>query len=304
MPNHPPQTPRDPSTRKTLDGTRKQNEDLKQELALRKASQHLARKLRLQLAKYIRVTLSWVLALYRRYVGQMPAARATAHQWMTRWKHHYGGKQVDSSENLSARPEGCRWYSVFRYRQLRKKLSSLTTSPRVSKEEQRALFLLGIYAGLFLPDIDLLLLPVLFHRSILTHSILLALVVGTFTSHSFYVGLLYGIGCHLLADSTGAMVGFGMIWLPIIIVPLGPILSWIWIVANAILCLRLAFRKRPIHKGAFVLLVAGILAISTLTYGTATYALAVVGAVAMWIQYRRFKRASRLKSTTAGSSKE
>lgn len=62
MPNHPPQIPRDPSIRKTLDGTRKQNEDPKQELILRKAGQPLARKLRLQLVRYIAVA-TFILGL-------------------------------------------------------------------------------------------------------------------------------------------------------------------------------------------------------------------------------------------------
>ena len=149
----------------------------------------------------------------------------------------------------------------------------------INKFSDKPLYAFGVYAGLFLPDIDLLLLPILFHRSIVTHSILLILLIKPFMPKPFSQGLLLGVGCHLIADSTGAMVGFGMIWLPIVIMPIGPALSLIWIIVNASLCLYYCYINTPINKLTFCLIILGTLGLSAVTAGTAAYALAIIGFV-------------------------
>lgn len=106
---------------------------------------------------------------------------------------------------------------------------------------------LGTVAGLWAPDIDLLALPLLHHRSIITHSIFIPWAVGrAFTSPysvGTVVGLYLGVSIHLAADVLAPVVGFGMIWLPWPLkVPLGP-LSPLWIGANSVLAALLALQR-------------------------------------------------------------
>ena len=60
-----------------------------------------------------------------------------------------------------------------------------------------SVFLIGLGAGLWIPDTDLILLPVLHHRSIVTHSILipwlLSLTAGGRVPLSTVAGLYGGI---------------------------------------------------------------------------------------------------------------
>ena len=164
----------------------------------------------------------------------------------------------------------------------------------INKFSYNPLFVLGAYAGLFLPDIDLLLLPILHHRSIITHSVFFVLFINKFVSKDFSQGLLLGVGCHLLADSTGSMVGFGMIWLPIIIIPIGPVLSLIWILGNAFMCLYIFYTNEPINKILFLMVVIGTLGISMITAGTATYALVIIGLVGLLSNYKKYRNSQKL----------
>lgn len=104
---------------------------------------------------------------------------------------------------------------------------------------------IGTLLFIGLPDIDLALLPVLHHRSIITHSVLPALLLlhlRTASGRAFAIGGLVGIAVHLSADLLSPMVGFAQIWLPWPIkMPLGP-LSYLWLAANAALAIALAVR--------------------------------------------------------------
>lgn len=93
------------------------------------------------------------------------------------------------------------------------------------------------YLGLGFPDVDLLALPLLHHRSIITHSILLPAIFLVFRNAALRFGacgFVLGVSVHLAADVLSSPTGFGMVWLPWPIkFPLGP-LSLIWLAANAI----------------------------------------------------------------------
>ena len=56
----------------------------------------------------------------------------------------------------------------------------------INKLSNKPLYVMGAFAGLFLPDIDLLLLPVLFHRTIITHSVLFVLLIKPFANKNFH----------------------------------------------------------------------------------------------------------------------
>lgn len=96
-----------------------------------------------------------------------------------------------------------------------------------------------------LPDIDLALMPILHHRSIMTHSVLLSLPLlwlPTPVGRAFAVGGLVALSVHLSADLLSPMVGFAQIWLPWPIkTPLGP-LSYLWLALNAAFAIALAVR--------------------------------------------------------------
>jgi hypothetical protein len=108
-----------------------------------------------------------------------------------------------------------------------------------------AVTVVGTLLFIGLPDIDLALLPVLHHRSIITHSVLPALLLlrlRTAAGRAFAIGGLVGVAVHLSADLLSPMVGFGQIWLPWPIkMPLGP-LSYLWLAANAALASIVAVR--------------------------------------------------------------
>ena len=93
------------------------------------------------------------------------------------------------------------------------------------------------YIGLGFPDIDQLFLPILHHRSIITHSIAIpvAFLLWRNKAVSFAVfGFILGVSIHISADVLSNPVGFGMVWLPWPIkIPLGP-LSPLWLAANAV----------------------------------------------------------------------
>lgn len=105
--------------------------------------------------------------------------------------------------------------------------------------------LLAVFACLFLaaPDVDLMLLSLLHHRSILTHSILPAAIpfllrrrIGLLPT----AGALLGLHVHLICDALSPAVGFGQVWLPAPFkAPLGAF-SPLWLAGNAALAFVLA----------------------------------------------------------------
>lgn len=99
------------------------------------------------------------------------------------------------------------------------------------------------YIFLWTPDLDFVLLPLLHHRSIITHSVLPALLLLLFRKRlgvAPTAGGMIGLSVHLLCDALSPPVGFGQVWLPWPVkTPLGP-LSPFWLVGNAALCFILA----------------------------------------------------------------
>ena len=102
------------------------------------------------------------------------------------------------------------------------------------------LFLLGFYVGIEFPDIDQMFQKSLGHRSIITHSILLPLLLILINSFKpkalvniLIMGIFLGIGLHLSADlHPSSWHGYANIKLPSNI-SIG-ILSPFWIAINAI----------------------------------------------------------------------
>ena len=114
-------------------------------------------------------------------------------------------------------------------------------------------FVGSAYLFLWVPDLDLALLPILHHRSIVTHSILPALlliVLGRNLGAAPVAGGLIGIAVHLSCDLLSPMTGFAQIWLPMPIkMGLGPF-SYLWLLANALVAYvwaqRIAVRTFPL----------------------------------------------------------
>lgn len=114
---------------------------------------------------------------------------------------------------------------------------------------QSILFLVAVYAGLYWPDLDLDLLWLLHHRSIVTHSIFLPLAglvlfrntVSKRWLFSSIAGMCLGISVHLSADVLSPMRGYALIYLPVITVSIGNALSWGWLLANSVGGLMVTF---------------------------------------------------------------
>ena len=134
------------------------------------------------------------------------------------------------------------------------------------------LFLLMAYLFLWVPDLDFLLLDLLHHRSIVTHSVLPALVfifLGWRAGAAPIAGALVGIAVHLSCDLLSPMIGFGQIWLPEPYkMPLGAF-SYPWLAINALLAFiwakRIVVRSLPAPYGD--LLAAGTGVVTAVTYG-------------------------------------
>lgn len=122
-----------------------------------------------------------------------------------------------------------------------------------------AVALAGTSLFIGLPDLDFALLPILHHRSIITHSVLPGLLLLYLTSpmgRAFAVGGLVGLAVHLSADLLSPMVGFAQIWLPWPVkTPLGP-LSYLWLALNAVFAISLAVRVA--RKGGAPRVSAGV----------------------------------------------
>ncbi|MEZ8862708.1 hypothetical protein [Vibrio sp. 10N.247.311.51] len=119
----------------------------------------------------------------------------------------------------------------------------------------------GVYVGLYLPDVDLKLMSILHHRSMLTHSIILPMLLLLHKpSRPLVAGLCIGVSIHLLADILSPMRGFALIYIPVIKKSIGDWQSLIWMVGNALV--GLWFAVRVFHK----YLVAIVFALTGLVY--------------------------------------
>lgn len=134
------------------------------------------------------------------------------------------------------------------------------------------LFLLMAYLFLWVPDLDFIMLGVLHHRSIVTHSVLPALafmLLGWRAGAAPIAGALVGIAVHLSCDLLSPMVGYAQIWLPAPYkMPLGPF-SYLWLGANALLAFIWARRIARLSLPASYsgLLVAAVSAVAAVSYG-------------------------------------
>src|SRR5215212_678649 len=115
----------------------------------------------------------------------------------------------------------------------------------------RAIFLttLGIIIGFWLPDLDFKLSFFgLLHRSMLTHSCLIPLLIwwtsrkGLRARHYLLIGLCAAIAVHLCFDLFPLRwSGFALITIPFY-GRTTPLISWLWIAGNSVVCLYLALR--------------------------------------------------------------
>jgi len=109
------------------------------------------------------------------------------------------------------------------------------------------------FLGLSFPDTDFLLFPVLSHRSIITHSIIIPFLAYIYLKKKkninneyidlIYSGFLVGIGVHLIADLfPKAYIGYALIKLPFHF-SIGVVPTIIWILFNIIFAFKLALDK-------------------------------------------------------------
>lgn len=150
--------------------------------------------------------------------------------------------------------------------------------------------LLAFALGLGLPDVDFH-VPLLDHRSALTHSALLPALLYL-RAPTLACGLALGIGVHLLADNfPSAMIGYATVKLPFL-GSLGSAASYLWLAVNALASLALgtvALRWLPAPAIPAVALIA--------TAGTVAYLATTDGgwwvlallALAAWLTWR-FRR--------------
>ena len=124
--------------------------------------------------------------------------------------------------------------------------------------------------GLALPDIDLRLMSVLHHRSVVTHNVLvpmLLLLAGTPGFRLVATGLVLGVSVHLAADVLSRPVGFGRVWLPYPFkLSLGAFSPW-WLAANALAGLvvsRVVLTQAPV--GASLAVYAALAGLFALGY--------------------------------------
>ncbi len=148
--------------------------------------------------------------------------------------------------------------------------SSIPSKPKLKMNKAHIVTLfVSLLAGLEIPDLDLILIFILGHRSIITHSIILPYLFykfltkdgkqnfldkyfsKIFTSNKIksdfldfaYIGFLIGIAIHLCADLfPKAYVGYALIKLPFNI-SIGAPLSIIWMFGNMFFALKIAFKK-------------------------------------------------------------
>ncbi len=165
-------------------------------------------------------------------------------------------------------------------------------------------YALGIWLGLWLPDIDLALLPILHHRSIITHSVLIPWLLFLLFKNRVplygIAGLYAGIAIHLAADCLSATVGFGMIWTPWPFkVSLGPA-SPVWIAVNSALAIWLSLKLAPQKK---LWLIAGLCLVA-LAYSLLNemamlpfVAFGLILSVVLFIRYKTMRKRGIDKTT-------
>ena len=148
----------------------------------------------------------------------------------------------------------------------------------------------GVCAALFLhvPDLDLWAMPLLHHRSILTHSILPAVLLLAFGGRfgaAAMAGALLGLGVHLACDGLSRMAGFGQVWLPAPFkMPLGGF-SRVWLFGNALVGFVWAFgmARRAFGNRFARPLVIGAGTVAALVYGVAYERTLLAGPVAFLV---------------------
>jgi hypothetical protein len=158
-------------------------------------------------------------------------------------------------------------------------------------------FTLDLWIGLWLPNLDLLALPILHHRLILTYSILIPWLLNRFLKNRIselgIAGLYVGIAVHLSADCLSSLVGFGMIWLPWPLkIPMGGA-SPSWNLVNTLLGIWFALKIAPNKRK----LVIGMMLLVALAYAVLNEAAilpfvvfgALVSMVALYQHYRKRK---------------
>lgn len=145
------------------------------------------------------------------------------------------------------------------------------------------------------PDVDLLMLRLLHHRSILTHSVLFPLLVLWFLpalGPAAVAGVALGVAVHFAADLLSPARGFGQVWLPEPFqVSLGR-WSHLWLLVNALGASWLALAVLPPGARGLAL---GVGVVAALGYGlvrersvlSALVALAVVAGPAAWDRWGR-----------------
>jgi hypothetical protein len=131
----------------------------------------------------------------------------------------------------------------------------------------------GIVIGLWFPDIDLAVMPIFHHRSIITHSILLPGLLLLYTAHlvpakhayakrvvalDTAAGFMMGTAIHLAADILSPMRGFSLIYLPGIRTSIGVELSYLWIGGNMLLGAYLSLKYAKGHGATLFILTLAI----------------------------------------------
>lgn len=135
-----------------------------------------------------------------------------------------------------------------------------------------ALFLGCAYLFLWTPDIDLLFISVLHHRSIITHSLLpamLFLFFGRSLGAAPVAGAFIGTSVHLACDLLSPMTGFAQIWLPAPYkTPLGNF-SYLWLLGNAVIGFAFAslIAGLVFPRRFALVLVATVACVTGATYG-------------------------------------
>lgn len=129
---------------------------------------------------------------------------------------------------------------------------------------QGMLLAVAAFVGLWAPDVDLWLIRLLHHRSILTHSVLLPFLVLWALPElgpAAVSGAFLGVAVHMTADLLSPSHGFGRIWLPEPFqVSLGR-WSALWLMLNALAASWLAVAVLPAGEGWRVLAtVVGVVA--------------------------------------------
>lgn len=128
-------------------------------------------------------------------------------------------------------------------------------------------FFLFLSIGLYFPDLDLLALPFLHHRSIITHSLLLPFIVEKVISRYFHgkfpvnfgylaSGLYAGFGFHLIADILSPAVGFGAIWFPWPVKFNIGLFTYPWLIINGLYAFSKCYNELIAHKLLFLVFFA------------------------------------------------